>query len=103
MLQIAVYGKSFNRSARDAWELFQSTGVETLVAYDCSGAVLLMSTVMGGLTAGTCSGIWTWIKWKDKVSMVACTATLMGMVLVNMFFYKTYYSYVLQADSSLQI
>lgn len=39
---------------------------------------------MGGLTAGTCSGIWTWIKWKDKVSMVACTATLMGMVLVNM-------------------
>lgn len=58
---------------------------------------------MGGLTAGTCSGIWTWIKWKDKVSMVACTATLMGMVLVNMFFYKTYYSYVLQADSSLQI
>ena len=44
-LQIAVYGKSFNRSARDAWELFQSTGVEALVAYDCSGAVLLMGTV----------------------------------------------------------
>ncbi|KAG6601307.1 CTL-like protein DDB_G0274487 isoform X1 [Cucurbita moschata] len=83
-VQIAVYGKSFNRSARDAWELLQSTGVEALVAYDCSGAVLLMSTIMGGLTAGTCSGIWTWIKWKDKVSMVACTATLMGMVLVGL-------------------
>ena len=58
---------------------------------------------MGGLTAGTCSGIWTWIKWKDKVSMVACTATLMGMVLVNMFFKKAYSFYFLQADSSLQI
>ncbi|XP_022945781.1 CTL-like protein DDB_G0274487 [Cucurbita moschata] len=83
-VQIAVYGKSFNRSARDAWELFQSTGVETLVAYDCSGAVLLMSTIMGGLIAGTCSGIWTWFKWKDKVSMVACTATLMGMVMAGL-------------------
>ncbi|KAF3338217.1 CTL-like protein [Carex littledalei] len=50
---IAVHGKSFNRSARDAWELFQSTGVEALVAYDCSGAVLLMTVVLGGLIAGT--------------------------------------------------
>ena len=49
-LQIAVHGKSFNHSARDAWELFQSTGVEALIAYDCSGAVLLMGTILGGLS-----------------------------------------------------
>ncbi|XP_057451603.1 uncharacterized protein LOC130743391 isoform X2 [Lotus japonicus] len=35
-MQIVVYGKSFNHSARDAWELFQSTGFEALVTYDCS-------------------------------------------------------------------
>ncbi|KAL9274347.1 CTL-like protein [Drosera capensis] len=40
-VQIAVSGKSFNHSARDAWELFQSTGVEALVACDCSGAVIM--------------------------------------------------------------
>ncbi|KAB1221024.1 hypothetical protein CJ030_MR3G018983 [Morella rubra] len=83
-VQIAVYGKSFNHSARDAWELFQSTGVEALVAYDCSGAVLLMGTLLGGLVTGTCAGVWTWIKWRDSMSMVGSTAMLVGMVLVGL-------------------
>ncbi|XP_027364799.1 CTL-like protein DDB_G0274487 [Abrus precatorius] len=83
-VQIAVHGKSFNHSARDAWELFQSTGVEALVAYDCSGAVLLMGTVFGGLITGTCSGVWAWIKWRDRVIMIGSTSMLMGMVLVGL-------------------
>ncbi|XP_019429129.1 PREDICTED: CTL-like protein DDB_G0274487 [Lupinus angustifolius] len=83
-VQIAVYGKSFNHSARDAWELFQSTGVEALVAYDCSGAVLLMGTVFGGLITGTCSGVWAWIKWRDRALMIGSTSMLMGMVLVGL-------------------
>ncbi|XP_021299889.1 CTL-like protein DDB_G0274487 [Herrania umbratica] len=83
-VQIAIHGKGFNRSARDAWELFQSTGVEALVAYDCSGAVLLMGTVLGGLITGTCAGVWTWINWRDRVIMVGSTAMLMGMVLVGL-------------------
>ncbi|PPS09139.1 hypothetical protein GOBAR_AA11509 [Gossypium barbadense] len=82
--KIAVYGKGFNRAARDAWELFQSTGVEALVAYDCSGAVLLMGTVLGGLITGTCAGVWTWMTWSDRVIMVGSTAMLMGMVLVGL-------------------
>ncbi|PIA63565.1 hypothetical protein AQUCO_00201123v1 [Aquilegia coerulea] len=83
-VQIAVYGKSFNHSARDAWELFQSTGVEALVAYDCSGAVLLMGTILGGLITGTCSGLWAWNKDRDRVVMVGFTAMLMGMILVGL-------------------
>lgn len=82
-LQIAVYGKNFNCSARDAWELFQSTGVEALIAYDCSGAVILMGTVVGGLVAGTCAGIWTRIRHPDRVMMVGSTSMLMGMILVS--------------------
>ncbi|XP_030513837.1 CTL-like protein DDB_G0274487 isoform X1 [Rhodamnia argentea] len=82
-VQIAVYGKSFNHSARDAWELFQSTGVEALVAYDCSGAVLLMGTILGGLVTGTCAGVWAWFKSNDRVVMVGSTSMLMGMVLVG--------------------
>ncbi|XP_010263179.1 PREDICTED: CTL-like protein DDB_G0274487 isoform X2 [Nelumbo nucifera] len=82
--EIAVYGKSFNRSARDAWELFQSTGVEALIAYDCSGAVLLMGTILGGLITGTCSGTWAWFKSSDRVIMVGSTAMLMGMILVGL-------------------
>lgn len=81
--QIAINGQSFNRSARDAWELFQSTGVEALVAYDCSGAVLLMSTILGGLITGTCTGVWTYFKQSDKAIMVGSTSMLMGMILVS--------------------
>ncbi|GLJ48245.1 hypothetical protein SUGI_1018590 [Cryptomeria japonica] len=83
-VQVAVYGKSFNHSARDAWELFQSTGIESLIAYDCSGAVLLMGTILGGLITGTSVGIWTWFKARDHVIMVGSTAMLMGMILVGL-------------------
>ncbi|KAI0516284.1 hypothetical protein KFK09_008956 [Dendrobium nobile] len=83
-VQIAVNGKGFNHSARDAWELFQSTGIEALVAYDCSGAVLLMGIILGGLVTGTCSGVWTWFRKSDEVLMVGSTAILMGMVLVGL-------------------
>ncbi|CAN1244746.1 hypothetical protein LINPERPRIM_LOCUS6230 [Linum perenne] len=86
LMKIAVYGKGFNRSARDAWELFQSTGVESLVAYDCSGAVLLMGTILCGLITGTCAAVWTHFKWEaknERMLMVGSTAMLMGMVLVG--------------------
>ncbi|CAA3022787.1 CTL DDB_G0274487 [Olea europaea subsp. europaea] len=83
-VQIATNGKSFNNSAKDAWELFQSTGVEALVAYDCSGAVLLMATLLGGLIAGTCAGVWSWIKCHNRLVMVGSTAMLMGMILVGL-------------------
>ncbi|KAG0533567.1 hypothetical protein BDA96_04G204400 [Sorghum bicolor] len=83
-VQIAVNGQSFNRSARDAWELFQSTGIESLIAYDCSGAILLMSTILGGLITGTCMGVWTYYKQSDKAVMVGSTSMLMGMILVGL-------------------
>ncbi|WOL20077.1 CTL-like protein [Canna indica] len=83
-VEIAVNGKGFNPSARDAWELFQSTGIEALIAYDCSGAVLLMDIILGGMITGTCTGVWTWFKRSDKVIMVGSTAILIGMVLVGL-------------------
>ncbi|GAB2214646.1 hypothetical protein Droror1_Dr00019006 [Drosera rotundifolia] len=83
-VQIAVSGKSFNHSARDAWELFQSTGVEALVAYDCSGAVLLIGCLFGGLITGTCAGVWTWFRSSDRVIMMGSTSMLMGMILVGL-------------------
>eukprot|EP00252_Welwitschia_mirabilis_P020744 TRINITY_DN5145_c0_g1_i1.p1 TRINITY_DN5145_c0_g1~~TRINITY_DN5145_c0_g1_i1.p1 ORF type:complete len:227 (-),score=23.62 TRINITY_DN5145_c0_g1_i1:108-788(-) len=83
-VKLALDGSGFNHSARDAWELFQSTGIEALVAYDCSGAILLMATILGGLLTGTCVGIWTWFRTSDRVMMVGSTAMLMGMVLVGL-------------------
>ncbi|CAA6658653.1 unnamed protein product [Spirodela intermedia] len=83
-VQIVVNGKGFNQSARDAWELFQSTGIEALIAYDCSGAVLLMGAILGGLVTGTCAGAWAWIRNEGTVVMVGSTSALMGMILVGL-------------------
>lgn len=80
---MAISGKSFNKSARDARELFQSTGIEALVAYDCSGAVLLMRTIKGGFISGTSAGVWAWYRARDRVMMVDFTSMLMGMILVS--------------------
>ena len=88
--QIAVNGQSFNRSARDAWELFQSTGIEALIAYDCSGAVLLMSTILGGLITGTCTGVWTYFTQSDKAIIVGSTSMLIGMILVSAYTYMKF-------------
>lgn len=83
-VQVAVSGKSFNHSASDAWELLQSTGIEALVAYDCSGAILLMTVLLGGLLTGSCVGTWAWFKSENEVIMIGSTAMLMGMVLVGL-------------------
>ncbi|XP_024545614.1 CTL-like protein DDB_G0274487 [Selaginella moellendorffii] len=83
-VEVAIYGKSFNHSARDAWELFQSTGIEVLIAYDLSGAILLMEILLGGLLTGTCVGIWAWFKWKERVLIIGLTAMLVGMILVGL-------------------
>lgn len=101
--QIAVYGKNFNKSARDAWELFQSTGVEALVAYDCSGSVLLMGTLLGGLITGTCAGVWSRIKYPDRVIMIGSTAMLMGMILVSFSKYACIFDLSLFFTCSLAI
>lgn len=83
-VQVAITGKSFNHSACDAWELLQSTGIEALVAYDCSGAILLMGVLLGGLLTGTCVGTWAWFKAEECAVMIGSTAMLMGMVLVGL-------------------
>ena len=56
--------------------------MEALIAYDCSGAVLLMGTLLGGLITGTCAVVLTRHKHWDREMMMGSTAILMGMVLV---------------------
>lgn len=78
-----MYGKGFNRASCDAWELFQSTGVEALIAYDLTGAILFMGIVLGGLFTGTAAGCWCWFVRSERVVMVGATSMLMGAMLVG--------------------
>lgn len=78
-VQFGINGKNFNYSSRDAWEQFQSTAVEALVSYDCSGTILWMSTILCGLITGTCAATLSWFNTCDKVAMVGATSMLIGM------------------------
>eukprot|EP00850_Spirogloea_muscicola_P004925 SM000022S07139 [mRNA] locus=s22:91528:94773:- [translate_table: standard] len=82
-VEVGVHRKGFNRASCDVWELFQSTGMEALVAYDLSGAVLLMGAVLGGLLTGTSVGCWAWFVKKERVVVVGATSMLMGMLLIG--------------------
>eukprot|EP00271_Cylindrocystis_brebissonii_P014027 TRINITY_DN3488_c0_g2_i1.p1 TRINITY_DN3488_c0_g2~~TRINITY_DN3488_c0_g2_i1.p1 ORF type:complete len:350 (+),score=65.56 TRINITY_DN3488_c0_g2_i1:44-1051(+) len=81
---VAMSGKGFNSASLDAWELLQSSGVEALIAYDLTGAVLVMTIVLGGLLNGTAVGSWCWLVKSQDVLMVGATSMLMGAMLVGM-------------------
>lgn len=78
-----MYGKCFNHFAQDAWELFQSTGIESIIAYDCPRVFLLMVTILGRLITRTRVGIWTWFKRSDRVWMDGSIVMLIGMIMVS--------------------
>ncbi|GAQ80755.1 hypothetical protein KFL_000610330 [Klebsormidium nitens] len=83
-VHMAIGGKGFNRASTDAWERFQLTGVEALVAQDLSGAVLLLSVALGGLITGTVVGTWVHYTQEDRTVPVAVTGALLSMMLIGL-------------------
>ena len=63
--------------------MLQSTGMEAIVAYDLSGAVLLMGITLGALIAGTGAGVWIWYLDSDVVVMVTTMSIIMASALVR--------------------
>lgn len=81
-VMVSTPNRSFNQGSLDAWELFQSTGVEALVAFDLTGAVFVMGIVLGGLLTGTAVGCWCWYFEPEVVVTVGVTAALMGAMII---------------------
>ncbi|CAI5466263.1 unnamed protein product [Closterium sp. Yama58-4] len=80
---LATYGNSFNRSSVEAWELFQSTGVEAVIAYDLSGAVLLMAVMLAAMVAGTAAGVWGWFVAQELVVVVGAMGIVTGAAMAG--------------------
>ncbi|CAI5974791.1 unnamed protein product [Closterium sp. NIES-64] len=80
---LAMYGRSFNRSSVDAWELFQSTGVEAVIAYDLSGAVLLMAVMLAAMVAGTAAGVWGWFVAQELVVVIGAMGIVTGAAMAG--------------------
>ena len=81
--QLSARPTGFNRASIDAWELLQSTGMEAVVAYDLSGAVLLMGITLGALIAGTGAGVWMWYLDSQVAVMVTTMSIIMASALVR--------------------
>lgn len=82
-VEVAVRGLGFNHASRDAWEAFQATGVEALIAHDLTGAVLLMATALGALLTGAAGGSWCWFVKSDFVVVVGATSMLAGAMMIG--------------------
>ncbi|GJP34198.1 hypothetical protein CLOM_g18646 [Closterium sp. NIES-68] len=80
---LAMYGNNFNRSSVEAWELFQSTGVEAVIAYDLSGAVLLMAVMLAAMVAGTAAGVWGWYVAEELVVTVGAMGIVTGAAMAG--------------------
>lgn len=55
--QVAIYGKTYCRAAKDTWELVKSHGVEAIINDNLIGGVLSMGALLGGLMTGVLGGV----------------------------------------------
>eukprot|EP01123_Difflugia_compressa_P003737 TRINITY_DN15039_c0_g1_i1.p1 TRINITY_DN15039_c0_g1~~TRINITY_DN15039_c0_g1_i1.p1 ORF type:complete len:438 (+),score=15.59 TRINITY_DN15039_c0_g1_i1:177-1316(+) len=50
--QVAIYGKTFVRSAKDTWELFKTSGLEAIINDNLVDGVLWLGVFLNALTTG---------------------------------------------------
>jgi len=55
--QVAIYGKSYCKAAKDTWNLIQSHGVEAIINDNLISGVLTMGAVLGGVVCAAVSAI----------------------------------------------
>ena len=83
LLQVAVYGKSFCRAARDTWDLFQNQGLHLLINDDLTNGVIFMGCILGGLLSASVAGVWTYVYHKEIVAGVTIISFVIGLYMVR--------------------
>jgi len=55
--QVAIYGKSYCRAAKDTWEMIHSHGVEAIINDNLISSVLTVGSLLGGLVCALSGGL----------------------------------------------
>jgi len=83
-VMIAIYGKSYWQAARDTFDMFQETGLQTVVNDNIIGTVLTMGCWVGGVGTGIASGVLAFVFLPEDWILLALVGLLMGFVMCMM-------------------
>ena len=85
--QVAIYGKSYCRAAKDTWHMLKHRGIDAIINDDLVGTVLIIGAILIGLICAVIAGVWSWVVFKDDSNetllIVLCTvaAFFVGVVM----------------------
>eukprot|EP00026_Physarum_polycephalum_P006629 Phypoly_transcript_06679.p1 GENE.Phypoly_transcript_06679~~Phypoly_transcript_06679.p1 ORF type:complete len:540 (+),score=92.81 Phypoly_transcript_06679:76-1695(+) len=80
--QVAIYGKSYCRAAKDTWKLCKERGVDAIVNDNLISGVLVMGALIGGVATAVIGGIIAIIAIPEFFAALAFVCFLIGVSLV---------------------
>jgi hypothetical protein len=54
--QVAIYGKTYCKAAKDTWKLFKSHGIQAIINDNLIGHVLFLGAMLGGIVTAIIGG-----------------------------------------------
>ncbi|KAF9595220.1 hypothetical protein IFM89_038044 [Coptis chinensis] len=82
-VHMGVYGKGFLHASADTWEMFERTGMKSLIDLDLTGSFCFLCGVAGGSLCTLVAGSWTLAVEKDYATIVSVYAFLSGYFMVR--------------------
>jgi len=80
--QIAIYGKSYCRAAKDTWHLVHSHGIQAIINDNIISSVLGMACIASAAIAGVLGGVIIYALESDYYIPVGILCALIGFVMV---------------------
>lgn len=80
--QIAIYGKSYCRAAKDTWHLVHSHGIQAIINDNIIGSVLSMACLASAVVTGVLGGAMIYALEDDYYIPVGIICGLIGFVMV---------------------
>lgn len=86
-MQIAAYGKGFVTSSKDAWDLFERSGMVALVDADMTRSLCFLSGVSSGSVCAIFAASWTFSTRREYTATVSLLALFVGYLMVRFTFF----------------
>jgi hypothetical protein len=80
--QVAIYGKSYCRAAKDTWNMIHSHGIQAIINDNIIGSVLSLACLASAVVTGIVGGVMIYILEDDYYIPVGIISGLIGFVLV---------------------
>jgi len=79
--QVAIYGKTYCKAARDTWELIHSHGIEAIINDNLIGGVLSICIIAGGIIGALFGVLLGFLLVPNFVVLIAVLGFIIGYVM----------------------